>query len=138
MKTIVRGMALSTAIFAFGLVANAQLNYGAEVDLPFEFSVGEKGFEAGRYTVKINKQMVAGAVLTIQKTDSDEFETVLLSNNGGERSDDVQLVFSVVDGRRYLTNITTSISEYALPTKGGRNRKLAKVRVAAEPKTNSL
>ena len=138
MKTIVRGFALFTAIFAFGLVANAQLNYGAEVELPFEFSVGEKGFEAGRYTVKINKQLVAGAVLTIQKTGSDESETILLSNNGGERSEDVQLVFSIVEGRRYLTNITTSISDYALLSKGGRNRKLAKIRVAAETKTNSL
>ena len=138
MKTIVRGIALFTAIFAFGLVANAQLNYGAEVEIPFEFSVGEKGFEAGRYTVKINKQMVAGAALTIYKTGSDESETVLLSNYGGDRSNDVQLVFSVVDGRRYLTNVTTSISEYALLTKGNRNRKLAKVRVAAEPKSSSL
>ncbi len=138
MKTMVRGIALFTAIFAFGLVANAQLNYGAEVNIPFEFSVGEKEFEAGRYTFKINKQLVAGAALTIQRTDSDERETVLLSNYGGERSDDVQLVFGVVEGRRYLTNITTSNSDYALVTKGARNRKLAKVRVSAETKTSSL
>ena len=138
MKTMVRGIALFTAIFAFGMVANAQINYGAEVNIPFEFSVGEKGFEAGRYTFKINKQLVAGAALTIQRTDSDESETVLLSNYGGERSEDVQLVFSLVDGRRYLTNITTSNSDYALLSKAGRNRKLAKVRVSAETKTNSL
>jgi hypothetical protein len=138
MKTMVRGIALFTAIFAFGLVANAQINYGAEVNIPFEFSIGERGYEAGRYTVKIDKQMVAGAVLTIQRIGSDEFQSVMLSNYGGERSNDVELIFSLVDGRRYLTNITTSNSDYALLTKGGRNRKLARVKVSAAARTSSL
>ena len=85
-------------IFAFGVVANAQINYGAEVDVPFEFSIGEKVYEAGKYTVKINKGMIAGAVLTIQKSGSNQVQSVLMNNNGGERSSDVQLVFSSVRG----------------------------------------
>lgn len=136
MKTMVQGIALFTTIFAFGLVANAQINYGAEVNVPFEFSIGEKGYEAGRYTVKINKQMVAGAALTIQRTGSDEIQTVMVSSYGGERSDDVELVFSVVDGRRQLTNITTSNADYALLTNGRRNRKLAKLKVPALTSTS--
>ena len=138
MKTMVRGIALFTTIFAFGLIANAQINYGAEVNVPFEFSIGQKGYEAGRYIVKINKQMVAGAVLTIQRAGSDEVQTIMVSNHGGEHSDDVQLVFSFVDGRRQLTNITTSNADYALLTNGGRNRKLAKVKVSTETRTTGL
>jgi len=138
MKTMVRGIALFTTIFAFGLIANAQINYGAEVNVPFEFSIGEKVYEAGRYTIKINKQMVAGAALTIQRTGSDDIQTVMVSNHGGERSDDVELVFSVVDGRRYLTNITTSNNDYALRANGRRNRKIAKVKVPAATNTSGL
>ena len=131
MKNIVQSIALFTVISAFGVVANAQINYGAEVDVPFDFSVGEKVYEAGKYTVKINKQVVNGAVLTIQKNGSDEFQSVLMNNNGGERSDDVQLVFSSVEGRNVLTNVTTSISDYSLLKKAGRNGMIAKVRINA-------
>ena len=131
MKNIVQGFALFAVIFAFGAVANAQINYGAEVDVPFEFSVGEKAYEAGRYTVKINKGMIAGAVLTIQKSGSDEVQSILMNNNGGERSGDVQLVFRTIEGCNSLTNVTTSISDYSLLKKAGRNARVAKVRINA-------
>ena len=131
MKNIVQSIALFTVISAFGVVANAQINYGAEVDVPFDFSVGEKVYEAGKYTVKINKQVVNGAVLTIQKNGSDEFQSVLMNNNGGERSEDVQLVFGSVEGRNVLTNVTTSISDYSLLKKARRNGMIAKVRINA-------
>ena len=138
MKTMVQGFALFTTIFAFGLVANAQINYGAEVNVPFEFNIGDKGYEAGRYTVKINKQMSAGAVLTIQKSGSDEVQTIMVTNHVGERSGEVELVFGIVDGRRQLTNITTSNADYALLTNRGRDRKLAKVKVSTETKTTGF
>ena len=131
MKNIVQSIALFAVISAFGVVANAQINYGAEVDIPFDFSVGEKVYEAGKYTVKINKQVVNGAVLTIQKNGSDEFQSVLMNNNGGERSEDVQLVFSSVEGRNVLTNVTTSLSDYSLLKKARRNGMIAKVRINA-------
>ena len=131
MKNIVQSIALFAVISAFGVVANAQINYGAEVDVPFDFSVGEKVYEAGKYTVKINKQVVNGAVLTIQKNGSDEFQSVLMNNNGGERSEDVQLVFGSVEGRNVLTNVTTSISDYSLLKKARRNGMIAKVRINA-------
>ena len=131
MKNIVQSIALFAVISAFGVVANAQINYGAEVDVPFDFSVGEKVYEAGKYTVKINKQVVNGAVLTIQKNGSEEFQSVLMNNNGGERSDDVQLVFSSFEGRRFLTNVTTSISDFSLLKQAGRNARVAKVRINA-------
>ena len=137
MKNFLKGFALFAAIFAFGAVANAQINYRAEVNVPFEFSVGDKTHDAGKYTISINKQMVAGAVLTIQKEGSDDVETFMVSNNRGQRSEDLQLVFSSVDGRKFLTNITSANSDYALLAKPGQNGKVAKVKVKAE-RTGSL
>ena len=97
MKSIIRGMAMVAAVFAFGVVAaNAQINYGAEVKIPFEFNVGEHAYKAGKYTVKINKQMVAGAALTIQEVGSDTTQTILLTNGGGARSGAPPRPFHVV------------------------------------------
>ena len=121
-------MAMVAAIFAFGVVAaNAQINYGAEVNIPFEFHVGEHAYNAGKYTVKINKQMVVGAALTIQKVGSDKAHTILLSNGGGARSGEVQLLFNSLDGRRYLTGITTSNEAFALFEDKGAETRLAKL-----------
>lgn len=128
MRSIIRGMALVAAIFAFGAVAaNAQINYGADVNVPFEFNVGESAYEAGKYTVKINKQMVVGAAFTIQKVGSDKIQTILLSNGGGARSGEVQMLFNSLDGRRYLTGITTSNEAFALIHDKGAEARLAKL-----------
>ena len=117
---------MAAAIFAFGsLDANAQINYAAEVNIPFEFNVGEHAYAAGKYTVKLNKQMVAGATLTIQKVGSDKTQTILLGTGGGSRSGEVQLVFNSVDGRRSLTGITKSHEAYALSKEKGAEPKLA-------------
>ena len=131
MKSFVKGVALFAAIFAFGAVANAQINYRAEVNVPFDFNVGDKTHDAGKYIIAINKQLVAGAVLSIQKEGSDKVETYMVSNNRGQRSVDVQMVFGSVDGRMFLTNITNSNSDYALLAKPGQG-KVAKVKVKAE------
>jgi hypothetical protein len=132
MKNLLKGFALFAAIFAFGAVANAQINYRGEVNIPFEFNVGDKTHDAGKYTISINKQMVAGAVLTIQKEGTDEVETFLMSNNRGQRSDDVQLVFGSIGGRNFLTNITNANSDYALLANRQQSGKIAKVKVKVE------
>ena len=135
MKSIIRGMAMVAAVFAFGVVAaNAQINYGAEVKIPFEFNVGEHAYKAGRYTVKINKQMVVGAALTIQEVGSDKTQTILLTNGGGARSGEVQLLFNSLDGRRYLTGITTSNEEFGLLGEKGAETRLAKLQKTKDPK----
>jgi hypothetical protein len=138
MKKFIKGVALFAAIFAFGAAANAQINYRAEVNVPFGFTAGDKTYEAGKYTIAINKQMVAGAVLTIQKEGSDELGTFLVSNNRGQRSEDVQLVFGSVDGRKVLTNITSANSDYALLANPLQNRKVARVKIKAERTTGGL
>ena len=129
MKNFVKGFALFAAIFAFGAVANAQINYRGEVNVPFEFTVGHKKHEAGKYTIAINKQMVAGVVLSIQKEGSDEVETFLVNNKGGRRSEDVQMVFGSIDGRMVLTNITSANSDYALFARPRQSGKIAKIKV---------
>jgi len=138
MKNFVKGVALFAVIFAFGAVANAQINYRAEVNVPFAFSAGEKQYEAGKYVITINKQMVAGAVLSIQQEGSDNVETFMVSNNRGQRSNDVQLIFGSVEGRKFLTNITSANSDYALLARPGQSGKVAKVKVKAERVTSGL
>jgi hypothetical protein len=68
--------------------------------------------------------------LTIQKVGSDKIQTILLGNGGGSRSGEVQLVFNSLDGRRYLTGITTSNEAYALFHEKGAETRLAELQKA--------
>lgn len=128
-------MAMVAAVFAFGVVAaNAQINYGADVKIPFEFNVGEHAYKAGKYTVKINKQMVVGAALTIQEAGSDKSQTILLTIGGGARSGEVRLLFNSFDGRRYLTGVTTSNEEFGIFHEKGAENRLAKLQKTKDQK----
>lgn len=114
MKSFIQGFLAVALLFAGSMTAEAQINYRADVDIPFEFSVAGKTHEAGRYTIKINRQMAVGAALMIQRIGSDDVQTILLGLGGGERSRDVQLIFSSIDGRKYLTGVNTATTGFEL------------------------
>lgn len=139
MKSFIQAFAMVAFLFAGSMVAEAQMNYRADVDIPFDFNVGDKSYETGRYTVKINKQMVVGAAaLTIQRVGSDEVQTILLGNGGGERSGDVQLIFNSVDGRKYLTDVNTTTSRFELVTERILERRLAESKTKNKGKATEL
>jgi len=115
MKSFMRGLAVAALLFAGAAAAEAQINFRADVDVPFDFNIGGKSHDAGRYTVKINKQMaVGGAALTIQRIGSNHVQTILMANGTNEPSEDVQLIFNSVGGKRYLTGVKTATNGFEL------------------------
>ena len=138
MRSMIKGLAFCAAVLAFGTIAaNAQINRSAEVDISFDFNVGETSYKPGKYVIKINQQLVTGATLTIQKVGSDETRTVLMSRGSSDPSKaGVDLEFATVEGRRYLTSVATPASGFAL-LKGARlDRRLAKLKASDKPRTN--
>ncbi len=115
MKSFMRGVAVAAFLFAGIVAADAQINFRGDVDVPFEFNIAGRAHEAGRYTVKINKQMaVGGAALVIQRIGSNDVQTILLVNGSVEPSENVQLIFSSVGGKRYLTGVKTTTNGFEL------------------------
>jgi hypothetical protein len=120
MRKFLQSFALFTAFVAFTAVAaNAQVSYGSEVNIPFAFQVNDRSYDAGTYIVKVNKKSFGGAILTIRAADSDDAQTVLMTDIGGSRTEDVRLVFAINEGVRRLSGVTTSSSAFAfVPAKG--------------------
>ena len=139
MKKLLQVGAILTVVFAFTAVAaNAQINYGARVEVPFSFNVGEKTFEPGTYSVRIRKLATNSTVaMTISKAGSNVSQTVVLSSGCGERSDEVQLVFSDENGAKYLSGVTTADSAFALANAKAAGTVTAKVKRTSRGKTKS-
>lgn len=115
MKKFIQVFSLLGLLVLFGgASANAQSGYGADVAIPFAFSVGDRSYEAGNYIFKVNKFATGSATLLIHDTRNDEVQTVIL--NGGEDggTTDVKLVFDMVEGRRVLTRVRTPERSYAV------------------------
>lgn len=138
MKSFIQGLAMVALLLAGSAAAEAQINYRADVDIPFEFDVAGKAHEAGKYTIKINRQMVLGAALVIQQVGSDEVQTILLGNGGGEPSGDVQLIFSSIYGRKYLTGLNTTTNGFQLVSRKVLESRLAKSTIEDKGKKTDL
>lgn len=100
----------------FSATANtAQPGFGAEVEIPFAFNVGDRAYEAGSYIVKLGRISDGTATLSIQDTKTDETQIVLVNANS-ERSGgyDLRLVFDTIEGQRYLTKVRSADKTFAL------------------------
>jgi len=112
--------------------ATAQSSYGSEVAIPFAFNIGDRSHAAGTYIVKLEKFPTGSAILSLQDTNTDDFQTVVLSTSGDEPGKEVKLVFDTIEGRRYLSKIRTPDRTYAI-AKSKAQKDAAKARNIDKP-----
>src|SRR5688500_12942007 len=137
MKKFIQICSLSLLVILGALGANAQSRFGTDVEIPFACNVGDRTYEAGNYIVKLEKFATGSASLSIQDTRTDEVQTVLLNANGDDPGTEVKLMFDVVEGRRYLTKVSTPDRIYAL-AKSKAEKDAAKARDAEKSVEGSV
>ena len=83
----------------------AQSNLHLEVNIPFEFSVGNKALPAGEYTVRY----VAQGMLVIQSVDRHVSQVFsILSTEAGRGRDESSLIFTRYGDQYFLSTIWTA------------------------------
>ena len=115
MKKFIQISALLSLLFVFNVAASfGQSNFGTDVNIPFEFNVGEQSYEAGNYILKFDRLATGIATLTIHDTKNEKSQTVLLNAGADAPRGDIKLVFDKLEGQRYLTKISTQDRTYAI------------------------
>ena len=115
MKKFIQICSLLCLLVLFSAAAaNAQTNFGADVNIPFAFNVGDRSYDAGNYIVKLDKRSSGSATLSIHDTKTDEVQTVLLNIAAHSTSGEVNLVFDTIGGQRYLTKVSTPERTFSL------------------------
>lgn len=120
---------LATAVLVLGgiLAANAQISNGSVVrfEMPNSFVLRDTSFAAGEYTLERTPSMIDSPTLMILrgKGQSMVFDSALA--RVGKPSENTQLVFDLIGGTYYLTQIRTKGSDVATNIAGTSKRQLA-------------
>ena len=116
MKKFIQVCSLFAVLVFFGAVsANAaETAFASEVEIPFAFNIGERSHEAGSYIVRLDRLSSSTARLTIENADTNEVNAVLLNVIGEAPDKQVNLVFDIYEGRRYLSKVRTMHYTFSL------------------------
>jgi hypothetical protein len=133
MKKIIQFVSLLSLLVVFTVAAaNAQSNYGTDVEIPFAFNVGDHAYAAGNYILKVESLGPGTAALIVEDTKTDEVQRIIMSGNGDEATTNLRLVFETVDGQKYLAKVRTPTHMFAVAkTKAQKNA--AKLRDSEKP-----
>jgi len=106
---------LFLAVIFSAVSAKAQSAERFKATIPFAFSIGQKTYEPGNYTVKISNHSEAGSVLTIFDNKGKAINSLVVRNLVDRRDDESTFVFTRSGEDRTLTRIVTPHSAYAVP-----------------------
>lgn len=127
MKKLIQICSLLGLLVVFTAVgANAQSTYGTEVNIPFAFNVADKSYDAGSYIVKVSKQPFGTTILSIQDTDTNDVQQILLNVSGEAAGTEMKLMFANIGDRKFLSKIQTPTASYStIPSKSEKEARRA-------------
>lgn len=134
MRAIIRTFFLLSLTMIFGAsISNAQgFGIRVEADIPFDFTIGDKTFAAGKYELSVSR--LNGSVHAVRMRDNTgkvifNASAIQTGSNAPEGSD---MLFAVLDGQRYLDKIRTPDHGYAFSRSSG-DKRIAKAKREAIP-----
>lgn len=120
--TSVLGLALFLSV-----AANAQSNFSGEIKFPFAFTFGDRHYDAGTYSVKVERVQSGTAAITLEGRDQ-KLQTVLASKSGDSPSKEVDLVFDRIGEIRVLSRVVTPNGGFTLNRVANAARYIASTR----------
>lgn len=106
MKKIIQVCSFLTFALAFSIVTvQAQSVKKLEAEIPFDFHVGDKVYEAGTYEMKIIGNSSGDVSVDITSKDGKMTRKVFARRNGDSRNGKSELIFDRVGDQRFLTSI---------------------------------
>ena len=115
MKKLIQICSVLCLVMAFSIIsANAQSTQKIKADVPFDFNVAGKHYNAGKYTLKISDTRQGGAIAHLTDNDGHVLDTIIVAASGDYSRSDAKLTFNNYDGQRFLSRISTSESAYRI------------------------
>ena len=117
MKKLIRISAFLSLMFVFSVVfasAQRQTVKQYSVNVPFEFNVGQKSYPAGDYQIKLVKISSDAVSLSVMDGENKNLQTVIAPRRGDAATDEPKLIFSRYKNRRFLSQVKTKETGFAL------------------------
>jgi hypothetical protein len=137
MRAIIRSFLVLSLTLVFGAsISYAQAGTRIEADIPFDFTIGDKTFAAGKYDLSLFR--LYGSVHSVRLRDAEGrliLNTVAIQNGSTVRNKS-DMVFSIVEDQHLLDKIRTPDSGFVF-NKSSRDKRVAKARSVAIPTSGS-
>ncbi|MBP6003620.1 MAG: hypothetical protein KA746_09325 [Pyrinomonadaceae bacterium] len=116
---------ISLATLAIGIAvtsAFAQSDTTITVEIPHDFSVGDRSFDSGSYDIRISKNSAGGASVTLIDADGKRLNTVVAMANSTAADAKPELIFERDGSDRVLSAIVLANSGVSIPNAGLKKR----------------
>ena len=117
MKKLIQVCSMLCLVFVLAAVsAKAQVatkHYAAQI--PFDFSIGQKSYQAGRYVIRVSKLSLGSVSIALEDENRNLLKTVMVQGNGEESKNEEKLVFTRDGEQRILSQLVTHESEFTIP-----------------------
>lgn len=108
------GVAVSSAI--------AQTDTKITVEIPHDFSIGDRSYDSGSYDIRISKNSAGGASVTLIDADGKRLNTVVAMANSTAADAKPELIFERDGSDRVLRGIVLANSGVSIPNAGLKKR----------------
>lgn len=128
MKKLIQICTVLSLVVVFSVVAvSAQTtNKRYEANVPFDFNIGQKTYQAGSYVIKVTKNSNLSWHMTIEDKDSNVLQTILGLDNGRVAKAEPQLVFNRYENQRFLAGVL-SVERGVFVTRSRAEKQVARV-----------
>ena len=126
MKKLIKVFSFIAVVVVFSSIsAKAQSDFAGEMQIPFDFSINDRTYEAGTYRFKVTRINIGSATLTIVDPKNERTQTVFAQRSGDEPHNKIDIVFGRIGDKRSLDRIVTPEGGFAI--NGSRQRREAMV-----------
>jgi hypothetical protein len=116
MKKLIQVFSFLSLVVVFSIVsANAQTVKQYAAEIPFDFSIDQKSYQAGSYVIKVSKFSQSNVALSLEDKEHNRLQTVFVRANGDVVQNEPKLVFTLQDNQRFLTKISMPDMGLSIP-----------------------
>jgi hypothetical protein len=108
-----------TSVFAFAVIflvvsAGAQSVSKIKTDIPFDFKVGEKSYQAGNYEVSVAGTATGGALLVLRDSNGNNLRSVVINRTDTGKIGKSELIFHRYNDEHFLAGVVFGKGSYSL------------------------
>lgn len=114
MKRFIQFIFLGAVLGGVSIAAQAQSTTKVKADLPFEFSIGKRSYEAGEYKMSVVRTNSSHSVLQLINKDGEIIHALLVRRDDVNRSKKSSLQFEIAGEKRRLSSLRTGGHQYQI------------------------
>jgi hypothetical protein len=116
MKKLIQVFSFLSLVVVFSIVsANAQTVKQYAAEIPFDFSIDQKSYQAGSYVIKVSKFSQSSIALSLEDKENHVLQTIFVRENGDIAKNEPRLSFTVRDNQRFLTKVAMQDMGLTIP-----------------------